>query len=721
MLGIIYSVQKYRHYLIGSPFEIRFQTDHCSLQFINKPAQTAGRMARWAMIMQDYNYSVSYIPGPTNHVGDALSRLIDLPASDWKPLVMDNDSQFPFLLMWPEVQTFMEAQVHSFETLATFSDATDDSGVTIGMRIHERVMFARFTPKIDDTDLKIRPEDYSKCPDYAVLYHMLDKQLKHEQDTDQSLANTSVKRSKPARRKKNSKSRRTLIEKPAIVWKTEKERKQLSKLDNHFIDPVSKLLFKIHQDREVLCIPDVRDIRYKLFCECHETTITGHRGSRGTYSIMRRRFFWPDMLKSVESYVEACPQCQMYKKNRRKQQGLLQNLQIPTAPCQSYSIDFLTDLPTATEQNYNRALMCVDRFSQRIFVLPMKAKYTADMVWEVFFDEICCRQGRGTPVELVSDRDTIFNSKFWRGVQKRVGTCVKMSSSRSQQTNGSAERAIAVFEEALMCFLNYKQDNWVAVLPHLTLAINAAPSAALKDKSPLYVEMGQEPLMPIDLALPTNLNPHLTREREDVEARVQRLRDLHKDIGQVLADVRASSAAAASRRKIDPRIKVGAKVWLDLDGINLEQFNLRPSPKLNPLYYGPYKVISRPRTNSFELKLPKGCRLHNVFSVSRLKAFTDPAFVGRKPFALPTEAYEDKEYELQDILDHDYKYDQMWYLVHWKGYSPIYESTWETRKSLVDTAKATLEYYEKKNQIDATDAAAKQDGKRAARKRKARR
>ena len=227
--------------------------------------------------------------------------------------------------------------------------------------------------------------------------------------------------------------------------------------------------------------------------------------------------------------------------------------------------------------------------------------------------------------------------------------------------------------------------------------------------------------MPIDLALPTNLNPHLTREREDVEARVQRLRDLHKDIGQVLADVRASSAAAASRRKIDPRIKVGAKVWLDLDGINLEQFNLRPSPKLNPLYYGPYKVISRPRTNSFELKLPKGCRLHNVFSVSRLKAFTDPAFVGRKPFALPTEAYEDKEYELQDILDHDYKYDQMWYLVHWKGYSPIYESTWETRKSLVDTAKATLEYYEKKNQIDATDAAAKQDGKRAARKRKARR
>ena len=170
----------------------------------------------------------------------------------------------------------------------------------------------------------------------------------------------------------------------------------------------------------------------------------------------------------------------------------------------------------------------------------------------------------------------------------------------------------------------------------------------------------------------------------------------HDDIAQVLADVRASSVATAPRREIDKRLKVGAKAWLDLDGINLEQFNLRPSPKMNPLFYGPYEIISRPRTNSFRLKLPKGCRIHDVFSVSRLKAYRDPAFLGRKPLALPTELFEDREYELQDILDHDFKYGQWWFLVHWKGYSPIYESTWETRDSLVENAKSTLQYYEKK-------------------------
>ena len=97
---------------------------------------------------------------------------------------------------------------------------------------------------------------------------------------------------------------------PKLSWNNEAERKQLSKMDTHFIDPGSKLLYKVHKNIEVLCIPNVRELRYKVYCECHETTITAHRGSRATYSIMWRRFFWPNMMKSVETFVEACPQCQ---------------------------------------------------------------------------------------------------------------------------------------------------------------------------------------------------------------------------------------------------------------------------------------------------------------------------------------------------------------------------------------------------------------------------
>ena len=64
-------------------------------------------MARWAMIMSEYNYMVEYVPGVINTAADALSRLINIPESRWQRLTMpedDSDESHPFLLLWPELQ-----------------------------------------------------------------------------------------------------------------------------------------------------------------------------------------------------------------------------------------------------------------------------------------------------------------------------------------------------------------------------------------------------------------------------------------------------------------------------------------------------------------------------------------------------------------------------------------------------------------------------------------
>lgn len=75
-LAIIWSVEKFRLYLIGREFEL--ETDHRPLTAILKSSShPPGRIERWVLRMQPYKFRVIYKPGKHN-VADSLSRLSHL-------------------------------------------------------------------------------------------------------------------------------------------------------------------------------------------------------------------------------------------------------------------------------------------------------------------------------------------------------------------------------------------------------------------------------------------------------------------------------------------------------------------------------------------------------------------------------------------------------------------------------------------------------------------
>jgi hypothetical protein len=74
-LGMIFSVQKFRHYLLGYKFV--FHVDHDALKYmINKP-QLSGRIARWVLLLQEFNFTIQVRPGKSHANADHLSRLSD--------------------------------------------------------------------------------------------------------------------------------------------------------------------------------------------------------------------------------------------------------------------------------------------------------------------------------------------------------------------------------------------------------------------------------------------------------------------------------------------------------------------------------------------------------------------------------------------------------------------------------------------------------------------
>jgi transposase InsO family protein len=72
-LAVVFALRKWRHYLHGGKqFEV--VTDHVALKWLLSLRDPRGRLARWVVEVQDFDFRVSHAPGSSMVVPDCLSR-----------------------------------------------------------------------------------------------------------------------------------------------------------------------------------------------------------------------------------------------------------------------------------------------------------------------------------------------------------------------------------------------------------------------------------------------------------------------------------------------------------------------------------------------------------------------------------------------------------------------------------------------------------------------
>ena len=143
-------------------------------------------------------------------------------------------------------------------------------------------------------------------------------------------------------------------------------------------------------------------------------------------------YFWPHMLKDITELIKRCSICQIAKSHVLPQ-GLYTPLPTPQGPWLDVSMDFVLGL-SQTLRNKDSILVVVDRFSKMAHFIACHKTNDASHIANLYFKEMV--RLHGIPLSIVFDRDSKFLNHFWISLWRKLGTKLKVSTTRHPQTDG---------------------------------------------------------------------------------------------------------------------------------------------------------------------------------------------------------------------------------------------------------------------------------------------
>ncbi|WVZ53784.1 LOW QUALITY PROTEIN: hypothetical protein U9M48_004680 [Paspalum notatum var. saurae] len=378
-----------------------------------------------------------------------------------------------------------------------------------------------------------------------------------------------------------------------------------SKLARLAIDPEAIPHFSLHNGllkyKSRIWVGTDPQLQHNSIQALHSSALGGHLGVPVTLRKLKQLFAWKGMASSVHDFVTACLVCQQAKPDRSKNPGLLQPLVVPPSAWHTISMDFVEGLPKS--HNANCILVVVDLFTKYSHFIPLLHPFTAHMVAKQFLNNVY--KLHGLPAKIVSDRDRVFTSNFWKELFQLAGVALHMSTAYHPQSDGQTERVNQCLETYLRCFVHTCPHKWFDWLPtaefsynsSLHSAIGTSPFEALYGHSPRH--FGVEPTHP---AATGSLSEWL-QEQALMTAVLKQHLHRAKQIMKKQSD----------KGRSERIFEVGDKPYVQ------SSLAFRSNQKLSFKFFGPFEILVKCGSVAYTLKLLESCSIHPTFHVSQLK------------------------------------------------------------------------------------------------------
>ncbi|GKF56763.1 putative reverse transcriptase domain-containing protein [Tanacetum coccineum] len=156
-------------------------------------------------------------------------------------------------------------------------------------------------------------------------------------------------------------------------------------------------------------------------------------------------------------------------------------------------MDFITKLPRSSS-GHDAIWVIVDRLTKSAHFLAIRRDYSMEKLARLYIDEIVARHG--VPTSIISDRGGRFTSRFWKTMQKVLGTRLDMSMAYHPQTDGQSEHTIQMLEDMLRaCMIDFG-GSWNIHLPLAEFTYNNSYHSSIRC-APFEALYGRKCKLPI--------------------------------------------------------------------------------------------------------------------------------------------------------------------------------------------------------------------------------
>ena len=277
-LALVEAVKQFWPYLANTKFTV--YTDNISVKWLKQIQNCQGRLRRWALSLQGYNFSIVHKSRSANGTADGQSRKIH-PSKE--RVSMDNHS---------------EPENLGKEAVCPISNqikGTELTAATLSYSHKQQVQTAEAFPTTTHTDGEPKTKNFNEVVNDDRYKDLIKLQRKCEfyRDIVKYKLFKEVPKGPQKARSVVAESYQFKVGPQGLLFHLYPRTNYSSK--------EGKMLLQ-------LAVP--KNMRHAILKSVHDSlSVEGHKGFECTYVALRLKYFWPSMRDDTRNFIQTCESC----------------------------------------------------------------------------------------------------------------------------------------------------------------------------------------------------------------------------------------------------------------------------------------------------------------------------------------------------------------------------------------------------------------------------